>query len=149
MIVLHFTIMLICNALQLLSMVHKTIAGEKVKDCRAEAKAAQAALKTAEKLEAYPGAQALQEQILETLQEAEQQIDGLKLSARLQDLHIFKAPRITKKGNRYEYWHAEWREGSKVKTVYLGSCKKVSPQEALQKARALKKEALGIDLPGE
>jgi hypothetical protein len=128
-------------------VVHKTIAGEKVKDYRAEAKASQAALKTAEKLKAYPGAQALQEQILESLQEAEQQIEGLKLYARLQDLHIFKAPRIAKKGKRYEYWHAEWRESNKVKTVYLGSCKKVSHQEAMQKARALKRESLGIDQP--
>lgn len=130
-------------------MVHRTIAGEKVKDCRAEAKAAQAALKTAKKLQAYPGAQGLQEQILESLQGAEQQTEELKLLARLQDLHIFKAPRITKKGSRYEYWHAEWREGSKVKTVYLGSCRKVSPQEALQKARALKRASLGINQPGE
>jgi len=38
---------------------------------------------------------------------------------------------------------AGWREGGKPRKVYLGSCRKMSKEEALQKARATKKEALG------
>jgi hypothetical protein len=39
---------------------------------------------------------------------------------------------------------ASWREGGKVRNVHLGSCKKVDHETALQKARKLKAEALGI-----
>jgi hypothetical protein len=39
---------------------------------------------------------------------------------------------------------ASWREGGKTRNVHLGSCKKMDASEALQKARAMKAEALGI-----
>jgi hypothetical protein len=49
----------------------------------------------------------------------------------------------TKKGEKkYGHWMAGWREGDKVRKVYLGSCRKMSQAEALQKARAMKAEAL-------
>ena len=38
---------------------------------------------------------------------------------------------------------SRWREGGKVRKVYLGPCRKLSRADALQKARAMKKEALG------
>jgi hypothetical protein len=38
---------------------------------------------------------------------------------------------------------ASWREGSRVRNVHLGSCRKVSRDQALQKAREAKAEALG------
>jgi hypothetical protein len=41
---------------------------------------------------------------------------------------------------------ASWREGDKVQHVHLGSCKKMSQAEALEKARRVKAEALGIEL---
>ena len=71
----------------------------------------------------------------------------LKGAARLEDLHLWQMEKIktTKKGTRsYLYWMASWREGGKVRHVHLGSCKKVDHETALQKARKMKREALGI-----
>ncbi len=49
------------------------------------------------------------------------------------------------KGDKtYHYWMASWREGGKVRNVHLGSCKKVDHETALQKARKMKAEALGL-----
>jgi hypothetical protein len=49
----------------------------------------------------------------------------------------------TKKGERkYGRWLAGWREGDKIRKVYLGSCRKMRCDEALQKAREMKAEAL-------
>jgi hypothetical protein len=39
---------------------------------------------------------------------------------------------------------ASWREEGKVRNVHLGSCEKLSREDALQKARKMKAEALGI-----
>jgi len=39
-----------------------------------------------------------------------------------------------------------WREGGKVRNVHLGSCEKLSREDALQKARKMKAEALGISI---
>ena len=46
-------------------------------------------------------------------------------------------------------WLAGWREGGKLRKVYLGSCKKLSQAEALRKARRLKAEALGLHIGAE
>jgi len=51
----------------------------------------------------------------------------------------------TKKGSReYAYWMTSWREGGKIRNIHLGSCEKLSREDALQKARKMKAEALGI-----
>ena len=71
----------------------------------------------------------------------------LKGAARLEDLHLWQMEKAktTKKGSKtYLYWMASWREGGKVKHVHLGSCRKVDHEAALQKARKLKAEALGL-----
>ncbi|MDI9417060.1 MAG: hypothetical protein QM438_04845 [Euryarchaeota archaeon] len=55
--------------------------------------------------------------------------------------------KTTKKGTQsYFYWMASWREGEKVRHVHLGSCRKVDRETALQKARKLKAEALGLSV---
>jgi len=41
---------------------------------------------------------------------------------------------------------ATWREGSHTRNVHLGSCAKMDADAALQKAKAMKAEALGIKL---
>jgi hypothetical protein len=43
---------------------------------------------------------------------------------------------------------ASWREGDRYRKVYLGSCRKMSPPEALQNARRIKAEALGYGKEG-
>jgi len=73
--------------------------------------------------------------------------EDLKGAARLEDLHLWKMEKVktTKKGSQsYFYWMTSWREGGKVRHVHLGSCRKVDHETALQKARKLKAEALGI-----
>jgi wobble nucleotide-excising tRNase len=64
--------------------------------------------------------------------------------ARIEDLHVWEMEKV--KGSKtYTYWMASWREGEKVHNVHLGSTKKLSKQEALEKARKMKVEALGIE----
>lgn len=63
---------------------------------------------------------------------------------RVDDCHPWIMEKV-KKGKTYEYWMASWREGDKVRNVHLGSCKKLDKEAAQQKARAIKKAALGID----
>ena len=73
--------------------------------------------------------------------------EDLKGAARLEDLTLWQMEKAktTKKGSMiYLYWMASWREGSKIRNVHLGSCKKVDHEAALQKARKMKAEALGI-----
>jgi len=53
--------------------------------------------------------------------------------------------KTTKKGmTAYGYWMASWREDDRVRNVHLGSCAKVDRETAMQKARKMKAEALGL-----
>jgi len=56
-----------------------------------------------------------------------------------------KAKETKAEAKTYLYWMASWREGDKVRNVHLGSCKKVDHETALQKARKMKAEALGMN----
>ena len=128
--------------------MHKTEAGEKAKAMRKEAgelaRRAKAMTKVAKALpDVSHKARALEGQADELKAEAE----ALKGAARLEDLHLWQMKKVktTKNGSRtYHYWMANWREEGKVQNVHLGSCEKMSQNEALQKARKLKAEALAI-----
>ena len=63
----------------------------------------------------------------------------------MEDISVFKAKKETKKGKEHEYWHAAWMVEGKTRNVYLGSCKKMSREEALERARQRKAEELGIE----
>ncbi len=92
--------------------------------------------------------------ILIEARKLEQQADERKAesgrlvgAARLEDINLWlmEKEKTTKKGSKtYGYWMASWREGGKVRNVHLGSCRKVDHKTALQKARKLKAEALGL-----
>jgi hypothetical protein len=73
--------------------------------------------------------------------------EELQGQARLEDLTVREEALIktNKNGERKEYlrWVASWREGDRYRKVYLGSCRKMSQPDALQKARRMKAEALG------
>jgi hypothetical protein len=74
------------------------------------------------------------------------QAESLKIQARLEDLHLWKMEktRTSKKGSKkYTYWMATWMDGDKVRNVHVGSCRKISEEEALQKDRAMKATWLG------
>ncbi|MCK9440344.1 MAG: hypothetical protein M0Q13_02870 [Methanothrix sp.] len=75
----------------------------------------------------------------------QEQSRELQEQARLEDLTVWADSIVkqTKKGEKkYERWLAGWREGNMIRKVYLGSCKKMSQEEALQKARKMKAKAL-------
>ena len=128
--------------------MHKTTSGEKRKALRKEAMElvtqARAAMKAAGVLpQAGPKVQELQEEADRLRAEAE----GLKDRARLEDLSIWTMEKVksTKKGSQaYYYWMATWREGSRTRNMHLGSCARMDADAALQKAKAMKAEALGV-----
>ena len=128
--------------------MHMTVAGEKRKALQKEAQRLKQEGKLAEKVaRTRPGLLAEAAIILAMAENALLDAQNLKDSARLEDLHIWemKKEKDTKKGVKtYSYWMASWREGGRVRHVYLGSCRKISQEVALQKARGIKAEALGL-----
>jgi len=128
--------------------MHKTVAGEKRKALLKEAKILKLEGKLAEKAaRTRPGLLTDAATILAMAESAMLDAQNLKDSARLEDLHIWemKKEKDTKKGVRtYSYWMASWRESGRVRHAYLGSCRKISQEAALQKARGRKAQALGL-----
>ncbi len=124
--------------------MHKTNAGENRKTLESEARKLEREAKALRNIELMaPAARIRQDEADKRRAEAE----ALKLQARLEDLQVWemKKTKTTKKGSRsYGYWMATWREGEKVRNVHLGSCRKLSRDQAMQKARAIKTEALGL-----
>ena len=128
--------------------MHKTAAGEKRKALKAEAleleRDASIAMKAAEIL---PDARREARRMEGRADELKAEAEALKGAARLEDLTLWqmeKAKTTKKRSKTYLYWMASWREGGKVRNVHLGSCKTLDAEAALQKARALKAEALAI-----
>ena len=130
--------------------MHKTTSGEKRKALKEEAlelsRSAKAAMKAVKTLpEAGKKARTLEGQADSLQAEAE----ALKGAARLEDLHIWQMDKVktTKKGSQtYYYWMASWREDDRVRNVHIGSCAKMDEETALQKARVMKAEALGVKI---
>jgi hypothetical protein len=94
-----------------------------------------------------PAARQEAQRLLEKADAALVEAEDLRLQARLEDLNFWqmKKAKEGKKGTQiYTYWVASWREGDKTRNVHLGSCRKVDYETSLQKARAMKAEALGM-----
>ena len=72
------------------------------------------------------------------LKEAASKLEDM---ARLEDLSVREVDYWKGKKN-YPRWIASWRDGDKIRTGYLGSCKKIGREEALRKARKLKADVL-------
>jgi hypothetical protein len=128
--------------------MHKTVAGEKRQALLKEAQRLKREGKLVEKAaRSRPGLLTDVATILAMAENALLDAQNLKDSARLEDLHIWemKKEKDTKKGVKtYSYWMASWRESGRVRHAYLGSCRKISREAAMQKARGIKAEALGI-----
>lgn len=128
--------------------MHKTTAGEKRKALKAEAlelvRDAKAAMKASRTLpEAGKNARALENQA-DSLHSEDKALKG---AARLEDLHLWqmRKAKTTKKGKTtYGYWMASWREDDRVRNVHIGSCARMDEETAMQKARKMKAEALGL-----
>ena len=128
--------------------MHKTEAGEKRRALKAEARElerdARAAMKAAEIL---PDARREARRMEGRADELKAEAEALKGAARLEDLQVWEQKKVkdTKNGSKaYTYFMASWREGGKTRNVYLGSSQKMSREEAQEKARAMKREALGL-----
>lgn len=128
--------------------MHKTNAGEKRKTLKMQADAlardAKAARNAAKIL---PEAQIEAQRLQEEADKVKAEIEVTKRIMRLEDLTVWKMDKAkeTKKGMKsYTYWMASWREGKKVRNIHLGSIAKMDAEAALQKARKMKAEALGL-----
>lgn len=128
--------------------MHKTPAGERkkslIRDAKELAKDARVLEKAARLPTALQEAQRLQKEASSALAQAE----ALKLQARLEDQTIWEMEKVkrTQKGPKtYTYWMTSWREGNKTRNVHLGSTRKMDAEEALQKAKAMKAEAIHVN----
>jgi hypothetical protein len=128
--------------------MHMTVAGEKRKALLKEAQRLRREGKLVEKVaQSRPGLLSEVAAILAMAENALLDARNLKDSARLEDLHIWemKKEKDTKKGvMTYSYRMASWRERGRVRHAYLGSYRKISREAAMQKARKMKAEALGL-----
>jgi len=128
--------------------MHKTEAGEKAKVLKREARElARDATATKRAAKTLPEAHEKARELQEEADKARSEAVALRPVARLEDLSVWimEKTKTTKKGSRsYRYWMANWREGGKVRNVHLGSCGKMDEETAMQKARAIKADALGL-----
>jgi hypothetical protein len=126
--------------------MHTTEAGERRKALKRDAKEmARKALTLREAAKILPELkmEAMRYQVAakKTLARA----NALKLETRIEDIHVWEQNRVTetKMGPKtYTYYVASWREGQKMKNVYLGSAQKMTRKHAMEKAKALKVTAL-------
>lgn len=131
--------------------MHITRSREMLKDIKRTAELETIAykhLRSLELMEALDLAKKLEISCLEK----RESIEALKAQARLEDLKVYSVKvkkTVRKSGIKtkvYTYWYASWRNGKKVKNVYIGSSRSMNYGEALTKARMLKAANLGIDL---
>ena len=98
------------------------------------------------KLPVHPRPAGRQQRLQGEAEAALAEAEALKLQARLEDLTVWQMEKVkqSRKGSKtYTYWMASWREGGKTRNVHLGSARKMDAEEASQKAREMKAEALG------
>ncbi len=122
-------------------MTHATPTGNKIKGLKVEARQAERDMKAARQLGAGDILEDLESRHSKALAEAA----ALEASdqARLEDLTVWQMEKV-KGGRSYLYWMATWRQNKKLHHEHLGSCRRMSQAEALQKARRLKAAALSL-----
>lgn len=131
-------------------IMHATRSGKLAKEIRQEAQIEYTISKKLKKLN-HEYASKIAEALEISSHQKQELVKRLKVQARLDDLCIYKVEterRISKRGRRkiYSYWYASWRVGDKVRNCYIGSPNAMNYHSALEKARILKAESLGIDL---
>jgi hypothetical protein len=130
--------------------MHKTAAGEKRKDLMSQSRELAGKAKALRKVAGItPTATEQAERFQAEAEEALAKAQALKPEARLEDLTIWEQRKVKQSKNgpkSYTYYMASWRDGKKVKNVYLGSSCKMSRDDAFVLARRLKMETLGLHL---
>ena len=127
-------------------MVHNTPARKEAKELKQKASELTRESRALEGIEGAAQLAGEREAEAARLREQARELEG---AARLEDVQVWKdyIVRQTKKGKKeYVRWIAGWREGDKIRKAYVGSCRKMSREEATQKAREMKAEALGVCL---
>ena len=128
--------------------MHKTNAGERAKTLQKEAQELARRAKAQKEAAATMRAARITVKNLQSMAAKKlSQAQVLRQEARLEDLHVWEQKKVedTKAGTKaYTYYMASWREGGKMRNVYLGSSLRMSREEAQERARALKREALGL-----
>ena len=130
--------------------MHKTNAGERAKALKKEAQ--ELARRAKAQKEAAATMRAARVTVMNLQSMAAKKLSraqALRLEARLEDLQVWEQKKVKQSKNgpkSYTYYMASWREGKKIRNVYLGSSQKMSREEAQELARRLKSEALEISL---
>ena len=127
-------------------MVHTTAARKEAKGLKEKAKELARESRALEGIESAASLAGEKESEAARLRE---QARELQEKARLEDITVIEEPlvKVTKKGKRTYYrWVAAWRVEGMYKKVYVGSCKTMSQADALEKAKGMKAEALGMRL---
>lgn len=133
--------------------MHDTPARKKRREVLQEARSWEAEARKAAGLGKIPD-EAREAMVEVRQQEADRlksQAEELAEQARLEDLHVWELIRVktNQKGTKnYAYWAASWREGGKVRNVYLGSTRRMNQEEAREKARKKKAEAINRNING-
>ena len=125
-------------------MVHDTPSRMRARELRKKSKELQGEAQTLAGIEETRALAAVK---AHRAKELDKIASALATHARLEDLTVRQAPitKRTKKGEKTYYrWLCSWQECDRTVTKYLGSIRKVSHAEALEKARKLKAEALGL-----
>lgn len=102
----------------------------------------------AKALDDIPEAEKIAARYRAEAREKESEAWDLMTEARLQALTVYlgDVTKTTGEGKKtYTYWYASWRQGGKVRNVYLGSPQRMDEAAARAKARKLKAEYLGLD----
>jgi hypothetical protein len=120
-------------------MTNDTPARRRARELRAKASNLSTQINT---LAGIEGAEDLAKKKAAEAQRLREEIRKLEDQARLEDMTVYPAAytKTNKKtGERREYlrWRCNWREGGKLREVYLGSCSKMTKEEAEAKARRL------------
>ena len=128
--------------------MHKTDTGERRKTLKRDA------LKLEREAQALTRVKQMEPARKVRLEEADRlkaEAEALKDQSRVEDLQVWQMEKekASKKGCKtYAYWMASWREGSKVRNIHLGSCRKMDAEAARLKAQKMKAEALELGLLG-
>ena len=126
-------------------MVHDTPARKRARELKEES---HSLIREARALEGLEGLKAESTARQDRAKALNEEAKELQNRARLEDLSVRQVDywKNTKRKGRQNYprWVCSWQEGDKIITKYLGSSRKLSKDGALQKARAMKAEALGL-----
>jgi hypothetical protein len=133
-----------------MTSVHQTASGRKAKELREEARTwrekAQNIRAAAPELE--PAAREREREAERLEGEALEALERAKLEA--VTVYLGGVKKTTAKGEKkYRYYFASWKVGDKVVNKYIGSPRKMTQEEAEEKARDLKARDLGLRPEGE